>query len=206
MKLRNPAHEVRVLERNPAGVTFGWGVVLSDETLDNLRNNDPESAQEIQDSFAHWDDVEVHVRGKETIRSGGHGFVGIGRKHLLDILAEAVADAAPDQASSWTLSQGSFWAARANLLADERERDHHAGETEHRRGVGQHVDRLRDVPIGRGELQGQRGPVGARPVPARAPGRAARARSRKRSRAASVRGATGTRTSPRSPGSSGTSA
>ena len=88
MKLRNPAHEVRVLERNPAGVTFGWGVVLSDETLDNLRNNDPESAQEIQDSFAHWDDVEVHVRGKETIRSGGHGFVGIGRKHLLDILAE----------------------------------------------------------------------------------------------------------------------
>jgi anthraniloyl-CoA monooxygenase len=88
MKLRNPAHEVRVLERNPAGVTFGWGVVLSDETLDNLRNNDSESAQEIQDSFAHWDDVEVHVRGKETIRSGGHGFVGIGRKHLLDILAE----------------------------------------------------------------------------------------------------------------------
>ena len=88
MKLRNPDHEVRVLERNPAGVTFGWGVVLSDETLDNLRNNDPESAQEIQDSFAHWDDVEVHVRGKETIRSGGHGFVGIGRKHLLDILAE----------------------------------------------------------------------------------------------------------------------
>jgi anthraniloyl-CoA monooxygenase len=88
MKLRNPDHEVRVLERNRAGVTFGWGVVLSDETLDNLRNNDPESAQEIQDSFAHWDDVEVHVRGKETIRSGGHGFVGIGRKHLLDILAE----------------------------------------------------------------------------------------------------------------------
>jgi soluble lytic murein transglycosylase len=30
---------------------------------------------------------------------------------------EMVADAAPDRASSWTLSSGSFWAARANLLA-----------------------------------------------------------------------------------------
>ncbi len=30
---------------------------------------------------------------------------------------ELVADAPPDQASSWTLSAGSFWAARANLLA-----------------------------------------------------------------------------------------
>ncbi|CAN5900341.1 lytic transglycosylase domain-containing protein [soil metagenome] len=30
---------------------------------------------------------------------------------------ELVADAAPDQASSWTLAAGSFWAARANLLA-----------------------------------------------------------------------------------------
>src|ERR687886_1388409 len=96
MKLRNPDHDVTVLERNPAGVTFGWGVVLSDETLDNLRNNDPESAQEIQDNFAHWDDVEVHVRGKETIRSGGHGFVGIGRKHLLDILAERAIDLGAD--------------------------------------------------------------------------------------------------------------
>jgi anthraniloyl-CoA monooxygenase len=96
MKLRDPDHDITVLERNPAGVTFGWGVVLSDETLDNLHNNDPESAQEIQDSFAHWDDVEVHVRGKETIRSGGHGFVGIGRKHLLDILARRAMDLGAD--------------------------------------------------------------------------------------------------------------
>jgi anthraniloyl-CoA monooxygenase len=96
MKLRDPDHDITVLERNPAGVTFGWGVVLSDETLENLRNNDPESAQEIQDSFAHWDDVEVHVRGKETIRSGGHGFVGIGRKHLLDILARRAMDLGAD--------------------------------------------------------------------------------------------------------------
>jgi anthraniloyl-CoA monooxygenase len=96
MKLRDPEHDITVVERNPRGVTFGWGVVLSDETLGNLRGNDPESAREIQDSFAHWDDIEVHVRGKETVRSGGHGFVGIGRKHLLDILARRAVDLGVD--------------------------------------------------------------------------------------------------------------
>src|SRR5919202_615395 len=96
MKLHNPDHDITVFERNPAGVTYGWGVVFSDETLDNLRNNDPESAQEIQDSFAHWDDIEVHVRGKEKIRSGGHGFVGIGRKRLLKILANRAIDLGAD--------------------------------------------------------------------------------------------------------------
>lgn len=92
MKLRNPAHEIRVIERNPPGVTFGWGVVLSDETLGNLRSNDPASARQIQDSVAHWDDIEVHIRGKETVRSSGHGFVGIGRKRLLDILSQRALD------------------------------------------------------------------------------------------------------------------
>ncbi|MDQ3942034.1 MAG: FAD-dependent monooxygenase, partial [Actinomycetota bacterium] len=96
MKLRNPDHEITVLERNPAGVTYGWGVVFSDETLENLRDNDPESAQKIQDSFAHWDDIEVHVRGKEKVRSGGHGFVGVDRKLLLDILAERAMDLGAD--------------------------------------------------------------------------------------------------------------
>jgi anthraniloyl-CoA monooxygenase len=96
MKLRDPEHDISVVERNPRGVTFGWGVVLSDETLGNLRGNDPGSAREIQDSFAHWDDIEVHVRGKETVRSGGHGFVGIGRKHLLDILARRAVDLGVD--------------------------------------------------------------------------------------------------------------
>ena len=92
MKLRDPGHEVVVVERNPAGVTFGWGVVFSDQTLDNLRQNDPESAEEVKASFAHWDDIEVHVAGRESVRSGGHGFVGIGRKRLLDILARRAMD------------------------------------------------------------------------------------------------------------------
>jgi len=86
-KLRDPSHDVVVLERNRAGDTFGWGVVFSDQTLENLRANDPVSASSIADSFAHWDDIEVTMDG-ETIRSSGHGFIGIGRKRLLNILQD----------------------------------------------------------------------------------------------------------------------
>jgi anthraniloyl-CoA monooxygenase len=85
MKLRDPAHEIEVFERNPPGVTFGWGVVFSDLTVDNITRNDPVSAKTITDEFAHWDDIDVHFRG-QTITSGGHGFIGIGRKRLLEIL------------------------------------------------------------------------------------------------------------------------
>ncbi|ABG05204.1 NADH:flavin oxidoreductase/NADH oxidase [Rubrobacter xylanophilus DSM 9941] len=88
LKLRQPEHEVTVIERNPCGVTFGWGVVFSDQTLGNLHANDPKSARRIQESFAHWDDIAVHVGGKEITRSGGHGFVGIARRRLLEILTE----------------------------------------------------------------------------------------------------------------------
>ena len=85
MKLRSPAHDIHVFERNRAGDTFGWGVVFSDQTLDNLKASDPVSATTIADSFAHWDDIAVTIDG-QTITSSGHGFIGIGRKHLLQIL------------------------------------------------------------------------------------------------------------------------
>ncbi len=87
MKLRDPDHDITVYERNQPGDTFGWGVVFSDKTMENLRENDRDSAQAILDSFAHWDDIEVHIKGK-TITSTGHGFCGIGRKHLLNILQD----------------------------------------------------------------------------------------------------------------------
>ena len=87
MKLREPAHEIDLFERNRADDTFGWGVVFSDQTVENLLANDPVSGTVIQREFAHWDDIEVHVHG-ETIRSSGHGFIGIGRKRLLAILQE----------------------------------------------------------------------------------------------------------------------
>jgi anthraniloyl-CoA monooxygenase len=87
MKLRDPAHEIAVFERNAPGVTFGWGVVFSDQTVENLTANDPKSAQIIADEFAHWDDIDVHIHGA-TITSSGHGFIGIGRKRLLEILQD----------------------------------------------------------------------------------------------------------------------
>ncbi len=85
MKLRDSRHEVEVFERNPPGVTWGWGVVFSDQTVENLTANDPKSAQTIADEFAHWDDIDVHIHG-QCITSSGHGFIGIGRKRLLEIL------------------------------------------------------------------------------------------------------------------------
>lgn len=85
MKLRDPGNDVVVVERNRPYDTFGWGVVFSDATLDNLRQADPESAREIDAAFNHWDDIEIHFGGR-TMRSGGHGFIGIGRKRLLNIL------------------------------------------------------------------------------------------------------------------------
>jgi anthraniloyl-CoA monooxygenase len=91
MKLRDPAHDIHVFERNRSGDTFGWGVVFSDQTLANLEANDPVSAATIVDSFAHWDDIYVSV-GENTVTSSGHGFIGIGRKHLLQILQARARD------------------------------------------------------------------------------------------------------------------
>ncbi|MGI9420934.1 MAG: bifunctional salicylyl-CoA 5-hydroxylase/oxidoreductase [Geminicoccaceae bacterium] len=87
LKLRDPGHEIVVVERNRPDDTFGWGVVLSDETLDNLRANDPASAEQIRQHFAYWDDIAVHYRGTKTV-STGHGFCGIGRKTLLTMLQQ----------------------------------------------------------------------------------------------------------------------
>ncbi|MEN9627087.1 MAG: hypothetical protein RJA10_313, partial [Pseudomonadota bacterium] len=87
MKLQNPAHEITVVERNRPYDTFGWGVVFSDQTLGNLRAADPVTAGQILDAFNHWDDIEIHIRG-HRVRSSGHGFCGIGRKRLLNILQQ----------------------------------------------------------------------------------------------------------------------
>ncbi|BCG76564.1 bifunctional salicylyl-CoA 5-hydroxylase/oxidoreductase [Mesorhizobium sp. 113-3-3] len=85
MKLRDAGHDVTVFERNRADDTFGWGVVLSAETLENLAKNDPVSAVWIKKHFAYWDDIAVIHDGVRTV-SSGHGFCGIGRKRLLILL------------------------------------------------------------------------------------------------------------------------
>jgi len=85
MKKHDPSHQVTVVERNGADTTFGWGVVFSDQTLSALRRADERTAAQILDAFNHWDDIEIHFKGR-TIRSSGHGFCGIGRQRLLRIL------------------------------------------------------------------------------------------------------------------------
>ena len=87
MKLRDPTHDIHLVERNAEGVTFGWGVVFSDQTVDNLIRNDPLSGEIIAAECAHWDDIDVRVHG-QSIVSSGHGFIGIGRQRLLEILTD----------------------------------------------------------------------------------------------------------------------
>lgn len=85
LKLQDRAHEVTVIERNKPYDTFGWGVVFSDATMDNMRRHDRATADAVEAAFSHWDDIELHFKG-QVLRCGGHGFVGIGRKRLLNIL------------------------------------------------------------------------------------------------------------------------
>jgi anthraniloyl-CoA monooxygenase len=85
MALRAPDSRIRVVERNRRGSTFGWGVVFSDGTLGRLREADRVSYDRIVSRFFHWDDIEIHYRGR-VIRSSGHGFCGVARQDLLDIL------------------------------------------------------------------------------------------------------------------------
>ncbi len=87
MKRARPDADVTVIERNKPGDTFGWGVVFSDQTLGNLRQADAASHNAIVDDFVHWDDIDIHFRGR-LISAGGQGFSGIARKKLLSILQQ----------------------------------------------------------------------------------------------------------------------
>ncbi len=87
LKRADPAHEIVVVERNPPGATFGFGVVFSEETLGRLRDADEPTHEAITDAFATWTTIDVHYRG-EVIRSRGHGFSAIRRTVLLDILQQ----------------------------------------------------------------------------------------------------------------------
>ncbi len=86
-----PGAEITVVERNRPHDTFGWGVVFSDQTLGNLARADPPTYDAILSSFKHWDDIDVHFKGR-TITSGGHGFAGIARRRLLNILQDRCAE------------------------------------------------------------------------------------------------------------------
>jgi anthraniloyl-CoA monooxygenase len=85
MKKSDPSCDITVFERNRADDTFGWGIVFSDKTMDGFREADPQVVEEIERNFRHWDDIDVHFKGRK-ITSGGHGFCGISRMTLLRIM------------------------------------------------------------------------------------------------------------------------
>src|SRR2546427_3534820 len=91
MKKADPAHEITIVERNRADDTFGFGVVFSDATLEHVAEADPESHAQITGNFAHWDDIDIHYQG-EVLTSTGHGFAGMSRQLLLDILQRRCAE------------------------------------------------------------------------------------------------------------------
>ena len=84
-KKARPHWRVQVFEQNAAHDTFGFGVVFSNETLDEFLSHDPPSYRSIRENFAYWDDVVIRYRGQE-MRCGGNGFAGCSRKTLLQLL------------------------------------------------------------------------------------------------------------------------
>ncbi len=87
MKRDFPAARITVVECNRADDTFGFGVVFSDATLDIFQAADEPSYRAITESFAYWDDIEIHAKGS-VHRIGGNGFCGCSRRTLLLLLQE----------------------------------------------------------------------------------------------------------------------
>lgn len=90
-KKADPSADILVVERNRPDDTFGFGVVFSDETLGNFADADPESYKAITEAFAHWTDIDIHYAG-QVVTSTGHGFSGLARVKLLNILQRRAAE------------------------------------------------------------------------------------------------------------------
>ncbi|MFD8631321.1 bifunctional salicylyl-CoA 5-hydroxylase/oxidoreductase [Streptomyces sp. NPDC059533] len=88
--LARQGHTVELWERGAPDDTFGFGVVLSDETLGGIERADTVVHAALGAEFVRWDDVEIVHRGR-LLTSGGHGFAAIGRRRLLEILHERCA-------------------------------------------------------------------------------------------------------------------
>ncbi|MDT0457415.1 bifunctional salicylyl-CoA 5-hydroxylase/oxidoreductase [Streptomyces sp. DSM 41527] len=95
LKRLDPAREITVWERNAPDDTFGFGVVLSDETLGGIEHADPEVYRALQAEFVRWDDIDIVHRGR-TLTSGGHGFAALGRRRLLAVLHRRCRDLGVD--------------------------------------------------------------------------------------------------------------
>ncbi len=114
-KWADPAREITVLERNRPGDTFGFGVVFSDSTLENLLRADEQTARAIIDAFAHWDDIDVHWKG-QVVRSRGHGFAGLERRTLLEILSRRAVELGVELRYASEVTDPRALAASADLV------------------------------------------------------------------------------------------
>jgi anthraniloyl-CoA monooxygenase len=129
LKKALPRAQIEVFERNQPDDTFGWGVVFSDRTMENFRTADAQTHGAIIGGFHHWDDIAVHFRG-EVLRSAGHGFCGIGRKRLLNLLQERARDLGVQQTFQYEIeSEAQLGDADLIIAADgvnSRARARHA--------------------------------------------------------------------------------
>jgi 2-polyprenyl-6-methoxyphenol hydroxylase-like FAD-dependent oxidoreductase len=89
-KKRKPDCELRVIEQNPAGSTFGFGVVFSDRALEFLRGDDPATYDLITPQMEAWSDITIVHRGTPVVIDG-IGFAAIGRLKLLQLLQQQAA-------------------------------------------------------------------------------------------------------------------
>jgi anthraniloyl-CoA monooxygenase len=115
MKRRDPSHSIRVVERNRADDTFGFGVVFSDATMDNLAAADPESHAAITSQFWHWEEIDTFVRG-DKLTSTGHGFAGMSRQKLLVALQDRARQVGVDLAFETEVRDVEALRAEADLV------------------------------------------------------------------------------------------
>ncbi len=114
-KKAHPEWPITVIERNRADSTFGWGVVFSDKTMGGFRDADLETHVAITNAFRHWDDIDVFFKGQK-LSSGGHGFCGISRMKLLQILQQRAAGLGVNLEFEKEVTDPDGYAARYDLV------------------------------------------------------------------------------------------
>ncbi len=85
MKKSDPAHQITVVEQNPMGATYGWGVVFSDRALTFLKESDTEAYADVEATIKTWDDLTI-LHNNRAVKIDGSGYAGIARLALLHIL------------------------------------------------------------------------------------------------------------------------
>jgi len=118
MKKADPANDITILERNKADDTFGFGVVFSDAALDSIADADGPVYDAITRSFFHWDDIDIHFKG-EVLRSSGHGFSGLSRQVLLNILQRRAEELGVKQVFQTEVADPTAWSGADLVLGSD---------------------------------------------------------------------------------------